>query len=102
MFLPVQVPTAVEHEGLQGSQGIAGLFVPVHALMFLSAGDDQVVAFFDVSAADVLALRSALLVVGDVGLTVGQVAATAWMPFLEMPRCAPTFQCPSYFSEVNK
>jgi hypothetical protein len=73
MFLPVQIPTAVELEGPQGSQGITGLFTPVHALMFPSPGDDQIVTFFDMSTADVLALCPALPVVGDVGLPVGQV-----------------------------
>ena len=49
MFLPVQIPTAIEHQRTQGSQGIAGLFAPVHALVFLSTGDNQVIAFFDMS-----------------------------------------------------
>ena len=57
MFLPVQIPTVVELQRPQGGQGIAGLFAPVHTLMFLSAGDQQVIAFFDMGAANVLALR---------------------------------------------
>ena len=73
MFLPVQIPTVVEHQRPQGSQRIAGLFAPVHALMFLSAGDNQVVAFFDVGAADVLALRPTFSVIGNELAAIGQV-----------------------------
>jgi len=56
MFLPVQIPTAIEHQGAQGSQRITGGLAPVHALMLLSASDDQVVGFFGMCAADVLLL----------------------------------------------
>src|ERR687895_780584 len=48
MFLPVQIPTAIEHEGTQSGQCVAGLFAPMHPLMLLSSGHNQVVAFFDV------------------------------------------------------
>ena len=63
MFLPVQIPTAIEHESTQSGQCVAGLSAPMHPLMLLSSGHNQVVAFFDVSAADVLELDAALFVV---------------------------------------
>src|SRR3990172_5808302 len=69
MFLPVQIPTTIERQGSQGSQGVAGPFTPVHALMLLSSRHNQVIAFFDLCAADVLAMRPAILIVGDVGLS---------------------------------
>src|SRR3972149_1719946 len=37
--------------------------------MLLSSGHNQVIAFFDVCAADVLAMRPTFLIVGDVGLS---------------------------------
>ncbi len=64
MFLPVQIPTAVEHQRSQGRQGVAGLFAPMHALMFLSSRHDQVIAFFDGGAPDVLTLHPTFPVVG--------------------------------------
>jgi hypothetical protein len=66
MFLPVQIPTAIEHQGTQSGQCVASLFAPMHPLMLLSSGYNQVVAFFDVSAADVLTLRPAFSVIGDI------------------------------------
>src|SRR5215210_3304952 len=73
MFLPVQIPTAIEHESTQSGQCVAGLFAPMHPLMLLSSGHNQVVAFFDVSAADVVALRPAFSVIGDIRLAVLQI-----------------------------
>jgi hypothetical protein len=73
MFLPVQIPTSIEQQSPQGGQAIAGGFRPVHALMFLTAGDDQIVAFFDVDTADILALGTTVPVIGQVGLAVAQV-----------------------------
>ena len=73
MFLPVQIPTAIEHQGTQSGQCVAGLFAPMHPLMLLSSGHNQVVAFFDVSAADVVALRPAFSVSGDIRLAVLQI-----------------------------
>ncbi|MBE7470856.1 MAG: hypothetical protein HS114_17110 [Anaerolineales bacterium] len=61
MFLPVQIPASIKQQGTQGGQAIAGGFTPVHALMFLAASDDQIVAFFDVGAADILALGAAVI-----------------------------------------
>lgn len=72
MFLSVQIPTAIEQEGTQSGQCVAGLFAPLHTVMLLSSGHNQVVAFFDVSAADVVALRSAFSVIGDIRLAVLQ------------------------------
>jgi len=63
MFLPVQIPTTVKQQGLQGGQAIAGGFTPMHALVFLAAGDDQIITFLDVSTADVMAVRSTVAVV---------------------------------------
>ncbi len=50
MFLPVQIPAAIERQGVQGGQAMAGSFTPIHALMFLAAGHDQVIsyAFFNI------------------------------------------------------
>src|SRR5918997_2726629 len=73
MFLSVQTQTAIEHEGTQRGQCVAGLFAPMHPLMLLSSGHNQVVAFFDVSAADVLALRPAFSVIGDIRLAILQI-----------------------------
>jgi hypothetical protein len=73
MFLPVQIPTALEHEGTQSSRCVAGLFAPMHTLMLLSSGPNQVVAFFDVSAADVVALRPTFSVIGDIRLGAFQI-----------------------------
>jgi hypothetical protein len=72
MFLPVQIPTAIEHQGTQSGQCVAGLFAPMHPLMLLSSGHNQVVALFDVSAADVVALRPAFSIIGDIRLAVLQ------------------------------
>ena len=69
MFLPVQIPTTIERQGSQGSQGVAGAFTPVHALMLLSSRHNQVIAFFDMCTADVLAMRPTFLIVGDIGLS---------------------------------
>ena len=60
MFLPIQIPSAIEHQRAQGSQGITGLLTPVHALMLLPAGDNQVIALFNMGAADVLTSGSTL------------------------------------------
>src|SRR5918999_2506636 len=73
IFLPVQTQTAIEHQCTQSGQCVAGLFVPMHPLMLLSSGHNQVVALFDVSAADVLALRPAFSVIGDIRLAVLQI-----------------------------
>jgi hypothetical protein len=51
MLLPVQIPAAIKHQRAQGRQGITGLLTPMHALMLLSACDDQVIALFNVGTA---------------------------------------------------
>jgi hypothetical protein len=43
MFLPVQILTAIEHQGTQGGQCVAGLFAPMHPLMLLSSGHNQAI-----------------------------------------------------------
>jgi hypothetical protein len=73
MFLPVQIPTAVEHQGTQGSQSVTGLFTPMHTMALLSPSDDQIVTFFDVGTADILPLCPTVSVAGDVRLAVLEV-----------------------------
>lgn len=73
MFLPIQIPAAIESQRSQGSRSITGLLAPMHALVLLSACDNQVIAFFDVGAADVLSLGTALPIVGNKRLALLQV-----------------------------
>lgn len=73
MFRPVQIPTIVEHQSTQSSQSVTGFLAPMHALVLLSPGDDQVVTLFDVGAADILTLCPPFSVVGNVRLAVLQV-----------------------------
>ena len=70
MFLPVQIPTAVKQQCAHGSQSVTGLLTPMHALMFLPTGYNQVITFFDMGAADIVLLGAPFSIVGDVRLAV--------------------------------
>jgi hypothetical protein len=54
MLLPIQIPTAIEEQGLQGGQSITVLLTPVPALMLLTSCHKQVIAFFNMGAANVV------------------------------------------------
>ncbi len=53
---PIQIPNVFEQQSLQGGVRIAGILAPVHSLVFLIARYQQSVAFFNMGAADVMAL----------------------------------------------
>jgi hypothetical protein len=50
MFLPVQIPTAIEQEGTQSGQCVAGLFAPRNNLHGGIRKDSSCVATDDISS----------------------------------------------------
>ena len=69
MLSPIQVPALIEHQGFEGSKAIAGVKTPVHPLMFLPTGNNEIIGLFDVSTADILLLTAARLIVRNERLT---------------------------------
>ncbi len=67
LLAPIAVPVAVEAQGAQAHQGDAGLVAPMHALVLLTAGHEQVVGLLGLAAADGLTLLVALPIAGDRG-----------------------------------
>jgi hypothetical protein len=49
---PVAIPTLVQKQGSQTGQGIAGGQAPLHPTDLLAFGDEQVIGFFDMTAAN--------------------------------------------------
>jgi hypothetical protein len=72
-FLPIQVPAVIEQESSQSSQGVAGRFTPMHALMLLAPGHYQIIRLFGVGTSNALALGATLFVVGQVVTPVVQI-----------------------------
>src|SRR5438552_16900937 len=56
---PVEVPSAVEHQGFQCRQSVAGFFAPLHSKPFLPLSDEQVGGLLDMAAAARLAPATA-------------------------------------------
>jgi hypothetical protein len=72
-MLPIAIPPTSEHQRPQRRQRVTGLDTPVHPRAFLPLCHNQIVGFFDMSTADVLARLSPRPIVGDVGLPLTQI-----------------------------